>query len=972
VVRRAVGRSRDTAAEILARHGATVEDVVGDEVVAIFGTPVAREDDALRAVRAVIEVREAVGTEHGAAGQRAAFPIRTGIETGEVVVGVAGSGRTTVSGDAVHVAIAVQRAAGADEVLVGEETRRILGGAALLEPVEALNGRQETLTAWKLLELVPGAPAVTRHLDLPIVGRDIELARVVAAFERAVREGEGHRFTVFGDPGIGKSRLAREVADTLGSRAQILTGRCLAYGDGVTFWPLREVVAEATSAAGAGSLTELLTGEADVERIAAQVGAAIGLTQEPTRPEELFPAIRRFFEALTRRRPLVVVLEDVHWAEATLLDLIEYLTTAVRKRVFLLCLARPDILEERPEWGTPSRNADFLLLEPLGSNEIELIAQRLAGGTLPLETRSQVVETAQGNPLFAEQLVVELQEQGTVSLPASLQALLAARLDRLGPAELDLLRCAAVAGTTFSVNALNALVSEQARPFVERHLRSLERKRLIRRSSPAGREHSFHHVLIQLAAYRSTTREDRATLHERFAEWLRTEAPERTPSLDEMLGYHLEQAVAERRTLGMSDEHDVELAERAGQHLAVAGLRAVWRYDVAAAANLLSRAYRLLPATNPHRRNVMQRLAEAYQVVGQLDDAESVLTAMQRDAETDADRPLAQIARLELMRAKLFRGPDPINLQSIREETDRALDVFGKPADHAGLALAYYIRAYVHFRAAEMRQMEQAARLALAHADRSARRREMMAARMLVAWAVGAGPTPVQEAIRACEQLVEVAGREHPIVLSELAILRAMHGAIDDARALLERARELALEWLRGRSPIMVLALARASVELAAGDIDAAENQLEVALEFARDAGLRDTIAQTAARLSLAVGQRDVARAKLLASLSREAAPAESCAAQALWRTATARATVSRNHDREASALAREAVRFVPTEMPNLRADLLAELADILRAVGDEEGATGAIGEAIDLYERKGNLLAASRARLSWPRRSHA
>jgi tetratricopeptide (TPR) repeat protein len=236
-----------------------------------------------------------------------------------------------------------------------------------------------------------------------------------------------------------------------------------------------------------------------------------------------------------------------------------------------------------------------------------------------------------------------------------------------------------------------------------------------------------------------------------------------------------------------------------------------------------------------------------------------------------------------------------------------------------------------------------------------------MAARILVTWAVAGGPTPVPDAIRACEQLVEVADREHPIVLSSLATLRAMRGKIDDARDLLERARELVLERMRGRSPMMILALDRASVELAARDIDAAERELEVALELARAGRLRDTIAQTAARLSLVVLQRDPGRAEALATLSRDNAPAESIAAQALARVATARTTASRARH-GATGLATEAVRLVPSVMPNLRADLLVELAEILRASGDAIGATRAIGEAVGLYERKGNLVGAARA----------
>lgn len=969
-LRPVLGRSLELAADVLRRHGASVEELVGDVLVGLFGLPAAHEDDALRAVRAVDEMRGVVNElNEGLARERGIrLSIRAGVETGEVVTKVPDSRPAPASGEAVHAAARLQHAAREGEVLVGEATRRVLRDSVVLEPADAPrpDAPGTSRAGWRLIDVVPDTPAVARRLDVPIVGRQDELAHLRAAFDRTVRSAKARRVVVLGDAGIGKSRLALELATQLRSRAAVLTGRCLPYGEGITFAPLREIVLQAMSAGGTDDLAELLSEEADGWRIANRVGAAIGLTQEPTPADELFPATRRFLEALSERQPLVVVFEDLHWAEATLLELIAYLADSVRGRVLLLCMARPELIEDHPAWEPARLNAETLILESLGLGEIELIAERAAGGALGVEVRARVVETAQGNPLFAEQLVAAFQEGATVSVPASVQALLAARLDRLGPAERDVLRCAAVVGTDFTVDALIPLVPEEAHRFVGRHLEALERKQLIRLSRDT-RQLGFRHVLIQLAAYRSMTRWDRARLHESFANWLREEAPKRSSARDETLGYHLEQAVAERRALSLSEEHDAELAVRAGEHLAVAGLRAAWRYDVAAAANLLSRAYAILPATNPQRRTVMQRLAEAYQVVGRLEDAESVLTRMLNEANADGDRPLAQIARLELMRAKLFGGPDPINLQSIRDETDQALDLFREPADDAGLALAYYVRAYVHFRAAEAREMERAARLALVHADRSARRREMMAARMLVAWAIAAGPTPVPEAVRICEQLVEVAGREHPMVLSELAILRAMLGEFDDARALLERARGLAFEQMRGRSPMLILALAGASMEREAGELDAEEHELEVALELARDGRLRDTTAQTAARLSLAVVRRDPARAEQLASLSREEAPAQSVAAQALWRTATARSKTSSNPDGEAGALATDALRFVPTEMPNLRADLLVELAEILWADEDATGATRATGEAIELYERKGNLVAAARARSSWP-----
>jgi DNA-binding SARP family transcriptional activator len=965
VLRRRMARSRDAANQALRRHGATVEELVGDVVVGIFGAPVAHEDDALRAVRAAFELQEA-GTRSDAESERTPplrLSIRVGVETGEVVVGVPGSRRATVSGDAVNMAARLQRVAGDGEVLVGEAAREVLRGAAQLERVERADGRRGPLTAWKLVDVVAGASALDRHLDAPIVGRGAELSRLHTAFEGAVEHGRAHCLTVVGDAGIGKSRVAREFTETLGSGAQILRGHCLAYGEGITFSPLREIVLSAAGAGGSHALSKLLAGEPDGKWIAEQVAAAIGLTQEPARGEYLFPAVRRLFEALSQRQPLVLALEDVHWAESTLLDLIEYLSGALYAPVFLLCLARPELIEDRPGWGAGSRNVENLFLDPLGAAEIEHIAEGRAGGTLPEETRTRVVEAAQGNPLFAEQLVAALQDEGEVSIPASVHALLAARLDRLGPAERDLLRSAAVVGADFTVDALEALVPEQARPFVGRHLEALERKQLIRPGRTGRRDFSFRHVLIHLAAYRNTTREDRARLHERFAEWLRTEAPERPVAFDEMLGYHLEQALSERRALGRRGEHEAALAARAGEHLAAAGLRAASRYDVAAAANLLSRAHAMLPSTNPQRRTVMRRLAEVYQVVGRLSESDSVLATLLAQAETEGDESLAQVARLERARLSLFRGPDPRSLRSIREEAERGLEVFGESADVAGLALASYVLAYAHFRVGEMDEMERVARSALIHADRSARRREAMAARMLVAWAVVGGSTPVREAIRVCERLVDVAGREHPMVLSDLAILRAMLGDIDSARVLIDRARTLALERMRGRSPMLIMASAGASVELAADDLGAAERELRVALDLARDVGLRENIAQTAARLSLLAVERDPEQAELLASLSRENAPAESVAAQALWRAAAARVMASRNATAGAERVAREAVGLVPAQMLNLRADLLAVLAEVLRTGEDRNAAMPPIAEAIALYEHKGNLVSAARAR---------
>jgi DNA-binding SARP family transcriptional activator/class 3 adenylate cyclase len=966
---RIVARSSRQAVGVLRRHGATVEELVGDVLVGLFGIPVAHEDDALRAARAAIELREAVKAlnEEVERNREIRFSVRVGIDAGEVVVPTDGSGHATASGDAVNVAARLQRAAGEGEILVGEGVRRVLGDAAVLEAVERAGpeGRGGSLAASRLVDLAPGIPAVARRFDAPMVGRTDELARLRAAFEGVVRQGTAHRFTVLGEAGIGKSRLAREFADAIGSDAQVVTGHCPAYGDGITFWPLRQAALQAAGPRGFDGLAELLVGEDDGEWIAGQVAVAIGPTQEPGRANDLFPAVRRLFEALATPRPLVLTLEDLHWAEPTFLDLIEYIADWARAPVFVLCLARPELIEERPAWGAGRRNADTLFLEPLASTETErLIADRLAGGTLPPSTLLRIVEIAQGNPLFVEQVVAAFQDEGTISLPASLHALLAARLDRLGPAERDLLRCAAVVGTDFSVDALLSLVPDQARPFVGKHLRVLERKQLIRPARPADQGFSFRHALIRLAAYRSMTREDRARLHHRVAEWLEAEAPDSPPEFDEILGYHLEEAVEQRRALGTPDEDDPKLAVRAGEHLAAAGLRAYGRFDIAAAVNLSGRAKSLLPGFHPQRREVMRALAEAYPMLGWHDQADAVLEEMLEQARTEGNRLLEQAIQLERARVRVITGPDPMRLDQIRGEAERALDVFSTSGDHARAAQACYVLGIVHDRQGAIRKLEEVSRLGLAHADRSGRLREEVGPRWNLARAVRAGQTPVREAVRTCEEIIDRRGMFHPGVLCELATLHAMEGRFDEARDMLARARRDMVERWRFRRPQMWAARSSAAVERLAGDIEGSERELRAALEMALDFRERDPAAKIAAGLSRVLFLRGRSKeADGFATRSKEYAPMEGAAAQALWRAAKAQVMASRGDHLGAGRLARQAVGLTSVETPNLRADLLVDLAKVLLSAQQSMKAQPVIAEAIRLYERKGNLVSAARAR---------
>ena len=896
-LRRLLDRSTDLAADILRRHGASVEIAVDDVLVGFFGLPTAYEDHALRAVRAATELSALPSADDETAQEPSLrLVLRAGIETGEVLVGGAELEGTKASGHAVNLAATLMRAAKRGEVLLGDAISRLIREAARLEPVTRVGldgtGISISIPACKLIDLLPGASPIPRVLEAPMVGRRAELARMRATFERLVEKRRGYRFTVLGDAGVGKSRLATELARLLGSGALVLTGHCPAYGEGITFWPLREVVLDAAGSQRTDAIAELL-GDKDVDgRITRQVASAIGSSEELGRPDELFPSIRQFFEALSSQHPVVVTVEDAHWAEPTFLDLIEYLAETVHEPLLLLCLARPELLEDHPRWDAKTPSSDALLLEPLDATETErLISDRLAGDTLPAETLALVAETAQGNPLFVEQMVAAFRNEGTTSVPASVHALLAARLDRLGPAERDLLRCAAIMGRDFTIDALAALIPEQARPFIGRHLQVLVRKQLLRPAESGERRIGFRHALIQLAAYRSTTRADRARLHERFAEWLEREPEGVPPELDEIVGYHLERAVKERRMLGVSDEHGPPLAVRAGERLARAGIGAYARFDIPGADNLLSRARELLPPDHPQRLEVMRRLAEGYPILGRHAEADEVLATLQADLEATGNPSLEQTVRLERARVRLFTGPDPVRLDAIREDAATALELFDDSQDHAGMAKALFVLALVHRRAGAISEMEEVARRGLAAARRADHKREEAGARWNVAWAVQAGRTPVREAIPVCEELVESGGILHPGVLCELAVLRAMVGDFEQAHEAIARARADMMERDLRRKTLLYPEMARARIWALSGDLEAAEEGFRTALGLARDMGVREHVSQLAATLSLLLSARGAKEeSATLASLSTEAAPSESVAAQALWRVARARA----------------------------------------------------------------------------------
>jgi DNA-binding SARP family transcriptional activator len=481
------------ATGVLTRHGARVERSLGDELIGFFGFPVSHEDDALRAVRALLDVRLEVQSRDAGDGVRPRT--QGGIETGDIVIaGPGGALHDVITGPVISAARRLALAAAHGDVLVGPATLPLVRGSAIVKPIEDAGG-------WLVLELAPSVAPILRAPDTPMVGRDHEISLLRAAFRRAVRSGAPVRATVLGDAGIGKSRLAREVVASLGTDAHAITIRCTPPDDALGFHPVRQAVVEAAGVLGWRGLHTLLETAADGTTAVDEVASAVALRSPPATADELAPPTMHLLEALARQTPLVVVLDDLHWADPAFLDLVERLE-AMKESVLLLVLTRPDD-------STPVTGPDALQLEPLADSDV---ARLVIGQGAPVTPGAlhRIVDLAQGNPLYAEQLLAASDDGELDTIPASLVGLLSMRLDRLGPGERDVLRCAAVRGLDVDLDAIRDLLPPQAAPFIATHLEALVRKRFLDRVSGGGLR--FAHVLLQMAAYQSLTTQDRMRL----------------------------------------------------------------------------------------------------------------------------------------------------------------------------------------------------------------------------------------------------------------------------------------------------------------------------------------------------------------------------------------------------------------------------------------------------------------------------
>jgi class 3 adenylate cyclase len=565
-LRRVMSRYFDAMSAVVERYGGMVEKFIGDAIMAVFGLPQVKEDDALRAVRAAADMREELArlNDELERDYGVVIPNRTGINTGEVVAGDPTGGQRLVTGDAVNVAARLEQAAAASEILLGTKTQLLVRDSVRVESVEPLElkGKAERVSAYRLLEVLRDAPAFTRRLDASFVGRERELETLRDELHRCIAERACRLVTVLGPPGIGKSRLVRELV-TAKDDARFVVGRCLPYGEGITYWPLVEIVKQ-VAGEDARSVASLLDEEGEL--VAECIAAAVGQSEAAAAPEETFWAVRKLLEAVARERPLVVGLDDLERAEPTFLDLVEYvLGFATDAPILLLAMARPDLLDNRPSWSAPRPNSTSLLLEPLSAGESEsLIEQLLAGADLREEPRARILAAAEGNPLFVEQLLALRSEDGDGdTVPPTIQALLAARIDGLEPDERVVIERASIEGRLFHRSAVAELATPHVRGAVSAHLLTLVRKEFIRPDQAEFRGDDafrFGHILIRDAAYSGMPKELRAELHERFADWLQQKVGEHAREYEEILGYHLERAYRYRSELGSLDDRAREPA----------------------------------------------------------------------------------------------------------------------------------------------------------------------------------------------------------------------------------------------------------------------------------------------------------------------------------------------------------------------------------------------------------------------------
>ena len=909
----------ERAAAAIEAHGGTVEKFVGDEVMAVFGVPVVHEDDALRAVRAAVAVQECVAGLDRESDVH--LEVRIGVNTGEVVTGDPSAGHGFVSGDAVNVGKRLEQAAAPGEIVLGESTHRLVGHAVQAPPLAPLtlkgSGRGD--------DRVPARVGRSRRHGDPAPRRHPSRRPVATSWSgSAPRTAKPPRRRSPRAPSSATPASASRgwrASCSVPSRARRASSSrsCPPYGEGTTFSPIREAFRHA------GRDETVLEGSS----------------------YEVFAATRSLFEDLAREQPLVAVFDDVHWAEETLLDLIEHLSVRLgAARVLLLCIARPELAERRPQWL--SRPEATLRLEALSSMDAHDL---LAALDAPAAVRERIAELAEGNPLFIEQLAAFAGEEGEdVTLSGSIRGVLHARLDRLDPEERAVLERASVLGRSFALDAvLAADAVRRAGPGARPRVRARAT-----RADPARRHERDRRVPLPARAHprggvRGMPKALRADLHETVATQL-----DGTDAAPAVVGYHLEHTFLLRRELGL---RDVELARRAGRLLRLAAEETLSRTDAPATISLLERARVLLPDDDRELPALLTGLGVARLNGGDLPGAEAALGEAVDAAVALGQRAAELHARIELQFMRAFAEETPVEESvELAEEAIRELEPLG---DELALARAWWLRSTGDLAAGRWRARGEAIEHALEHARRARAGAEMVGTLAgLSAQALLHGPTPVDEAIAGIQDLRDELGLDSPLrgsINTSLAGLLAMRGDFAEARRLFRDAaatyEEFGLRFRRANQSFV-----GAQIELLAGDTPAAEQQLRASTAAFDEIGAATSATTHRALLAEVVARLGrVEEATELAQQVAVQASSHDLIAQVLSRTALTRVRLGEGSTQEAVELATEASRLLTdAEFPQLAIAALTAGAEAAAAADDGADAERLLTEARQIAEAKG------------------
>ncbi|HYI44828.1 MAG TPA: adenylate/guanylate cyclase domain-containing protein [Actinomycetota bacterium] len=981
-LRRLITRYFEESKQVLSRHGGTIEKFIGDAVVAVFGIPFVREDDALRAVTAADELQhhmEAMNREIEVE-WGARLEARIGVNTGEVLAGDATGGHGFMSGDAVNVAARLEQNAPPGEVLMGESTYRLVRDAVEVEVIEGIELKGKgAVKAYKLVRVIPHALGISRRLDSILVGRDEELGQMQRTLDQAINERACKLLTVFGTAGLGKSRLTAELLAGLDGKAQVLHGRCLPYGEGITFWPIAEAVRsflsiteEVTRDEARHKIEELMASHEEGDLVAKGLCAALGFVDEAITPQEAFWAVRRMLEHVGADGPVLFVIDDLHWAEQPLLDLIEYVAAFSQgTQILLLCLARRDILELRPQWGALGVTIG---LAPLPNEQVEQLMRNLLGDAeLPGDVRRKIIAAAEGNPLYVEEIVRMLVDDkalvpkdagwatagdlSSLAVPPTIQALVAARLDKLDEDEYSVLQRSSVIGKTFWWGAVHELSPEDQRQQVGMWLQALMRKELVQpdRSNFVGEDaFKFAHVVTRDTAYAGMPKGVRSHLHARFAGWLEFKSGDRMQEFEEILGYHLEQSYRLQEELGSIDETGLAMGASAAQHLFAAGMRALNRGDMHAAANLLGRTRELLDEREPRRLELTMDLSDALVDLGEFDRAAAILEEAERVAGEVGYEEVESRAALQRVWLRVSTEAEGARGEA-RRRAEELMPKFTNANDHFGLARAFYLLAFLEWEAYSFTAVDVLLEHALEHArqtdSRSNEARILQSMSASLMW----GPTPASKAEERCRELLELAQGNRvlePSLWVRTGVLLAMQGDFDQARDLVERSRsiwkefgqDLALAWSAQDAGI---------IELLADDLDAAERGLRAGCAALSEMGNKPYLATTSAMLARVLVYQERWDEAETATIESEEAAGDDPHLTGEWGPTRARVHAHRGLLDQAEELARRAVDVLSVHDIFSRGYALTSLAEVLLTAGKGAEADAFIEQALHQYERK-------------------